>query len=301
MSKEANSPSLNDWVGRQIDVQIVMDGLDGSPPAGSDVWRATEPVIHIQQKMGAMRPHPPEEVFTTEDPPIDISSVDFENGPIEIDELLGLYLPDLLKIKIYKRPIDLASGALKVEPADLEHVVRVHEYAHAFVHLGTEQAPPQDWEIFIGERHHFFSQISEHAHELLAQLITWGLLGSRTLQDAFLKLMARQSEEYQLSDDEREISLPAISYLLKLLRSGAFQSPGDLPQPEWQLADMLREALLVVSSGSRGLTQKQRPPISDGVAGKQLLRFAGTIGEDDLQVMSQSVDEACEKIDLDEW
>jgi len=38
-----------------------------------------------------------------------------------------------------------------------------------------------------------------------------------------------------------------------------------------------------------------------GVPGKQLLRFAGTIGPDDIQAMKQAIEAGCEKVDMDEW
>ncbi len=38
-----------------------------------------------------------------------------------------------------------------------------------------------------------------------------------------------------------------------------------------------------------------------GVSGQQLLRFAGTIPFDDLQLMQEAIEQGCEQIDLDEW
>ncbi|MGB3459425.1 MAG: hypothetical protein WBB08_09065 [Halobacteriota archaeon] len=38
-----------------------------------------------------------------------------------------------------------------------------------------------------------------------------------------------------------------------------------------------------------------------GVPGKQLLHFAGTIGEDDLQAMSRAIETECERVDWNEW
>ncbi len=37
-----------------------------------------------------------------------------------------------------------------------------------------------------------------------------------------------------------------------------------------------------------------------GVAGRELLRFAGTIEEDDLQMMAQAIEDGCERVDLNE-
>jgi hypothetical protein len=41
--------------------------------------------------------------------------------------------------------------------------------------------------------------------------------------------------------------------------------------------------------------------VPKGVPGKQLLRFAGTIPADDLQMMAQAIEVGCEKVDWDEW
>ena len=38
-----------------------------------------------------------------------------------------------------------------------------------------------------------------------------------------------------------------------------------------------------------------------GVAGQQLVRFAGKIDEDDLDLMSHAIEEGCERVDLNEW
>ena len=38
-----------------------------------------------------------------------------------------------------------------------------------------------------------------------------------------------------------------------------------------------------------------------GVEGKSLLRFEGSISTDDLQLMSQAIEEGCEKVDINEW
>ncbi len=38
-----------------------------------------------------------------------------------------------------------------------------------------------------------------------------------------------------------------------------------------------------------------------GVHGSSLLQFAGTIGESDLEAMSQAIEDGCQRIDADEW
>ncbi len=38
-----------------------------------------------------------------------------------------------------------------------------------------------------------------------------------------------------------------------------------------------------------------------GVPGKQLLRFAGTIPSEDLKRMSAAIEEGCEQVEINEW
>jgi hypothetical protein len=38
-----------------------------------------------------------------------------------------------------------------------------------------------------------------------------------------------------------------------------------------------------------------------GTPGQQLLRFAGSIPFDDLQLMREAIQQDCERVDLDEW
>ena len=38
-----------------------------------------------------------------------------------------------------------------------------------------------------------------------------------------------------------------------------------------------------------------------GVAGAQLLRFAGTIPMNDIQVMRETIEQGCEQVDSNEW
>lgn len=47
--------------------------------------------------------------------------------------------------------------------------------------------------------------------------------------------------------------------------------------------------------------EKGRTGEKIGVKGKDLLRFAGLIEEDDLRLMEEAIERDCEKISLDEW
>jgi hypothetical protein len=48
-------------------------------------------------------------------------------------------------------------------------------------------------------------------------------------------------------------------------------------------------------------TQALALSLPKGVPGKQLLRFAGVIEADDTRVMSQAIEEGCERVDENEW
>lgn len=41
--------------------------------------------------------------------------------------------------------------------------------------------------------------------------------------------------------------------------------------------------------------------IPKGVDGKSLLRFEGAISDEDLRIMSQAIEENCERVDVNKW
>ena len=48
-------------------------------------------------------------------------------------------------------------------------------------------------------------------------------------------------------------------------------------------------------------TQALTLSVPKGVPGKQLLHFAGSIPEDDLQIMAAAIETECESVDLNDW
>jgi hypothetical protein len=46
---------------------------------------------------------------------------------------------------------------------------------------------------------------------------------------------------------------------------------------------------------------KQQTDQIIGTSGQQLLRFAGVISSEDLELMSKTIEEDCEQIDINEW
>jgi hypothetical protein len=55
---------------------------------------------------------------------------------------------------------------------------------------------------------------------------------------------------------------------------------------QWQVLEFVRA---LVKAGVRG------------TPGQQLLRFAGSIHPDDLQLMREAIEQDCEWVDIDEW
>lgn len=75
------------------------------------------------------------------------------------------------------------------------------------------------------------------------------------------------------------MSIYVIDQVVEQLRS--------MPQPlQWEVLEF-----------ARTLTSSK----VQGVSGQQLLRFAGTIPIDDLQLMQEAIEQNCEQVDLNEW
>jgi hypothetical protein len=76
------------------------------------------------------------------------------------------------------------------------------------------------------------------------------------------------------------MSISVIDQVVEQLRA--------MPQPlQWQVLEFARTLI--------DSTKVQ------GVSGQQLLRFAGAIPSDDLQLMQEAIVQGCEQVDLDEW
>lgn len=200
---------------RWVAERIFIDTLSRSDES-SKAERSLLPQVLVQQELGLIGPTYPVETITDERAPIDITTVDIEEGPIPIDRLLGEYLPERRAIRIYKTEIERVARSLKCEDHLLQTKVRLHEYGHAFVHLGLEAVDstrlphvgrgpvieePGDWEEFIASRSALFRSIQEETHELLAQVAAWCLLqGYQRGRDVMLRLMGKQSKLYHLSE-----------------------------------------------------------------------------------------------------
>lgn len=136
-----------------------------------------------------------------------------------IDVLYGSYNPASRSIEIYIDNIR-RDATLFGEVRDFLQVVRLHEYAHATMHLGIrlDQAVDYldsigsdgytDWKAFFDERGRALQQSDAASQEYLAQAVTLsaiaGLPDSRQsdrLRATFDALEARQPPHYVVPDD----------------------------------------------------------------------------------------------------
>jgi hypothetical protein len=142
-----------------------------------------------------------------------------EDGWRPIDVIYGSYNPIGRQIEIYIHNIR-RDASLFGEFADVLQIVRLHEYAHAVVHLGVrvDQAVNSldvigvsgytDWHTFLDQRARAFEDIDLASHEYLAQAVTLAAIAglppspqSEQLRAAFDHLEARQPPQYVLPDD----------------------------------------------------------------------------------------------------
>lgn len=63
-----------------------------------------------------------------------------------------------------------------------------------------------------------------------------------------------------------------------------------------RMARLPEEEQLRVLAFVKGLT-----PAIEGISGKDLLKFSGTIGHTDLQMIAKAIEEGCERVDRSEW
>jgi hypothetical protein len=220
---------------------------------------ADPPLLVQEANLEVFRPSSPAEVYSTDQPAFSPRSPEEENW-IPIDVLLGRYEAGRRTIKIFYRNVwKYASSHLRCRPADLEYVVRVHEYCHALVHLGAswlEQAPllepplgavHTDWKSFLRARAKAFRSLPRDTHELLAQVLCWVAIGTlqphawaNDLQEVFLALMSRQPPEYRLAPEILSKAPYADpTEMLSWVRETPRQLPPNVPSPNREVTEAL--------------------------------------------------------------
>ena len=148
----------------------------------------------------------PSEVTSKKEPPISLTD---RSESIVIDGTLGLYDPSKRKITVFQKGIKRAAKILRARPEDLLQIVRLHEWSHALLHLGLEEAEYKSvlqnnslWTDQLARLDSWFNALEPNLHETLAQLLTRESL--RLLRD-------------QATIPEAQASLDRIQELFKLL------------------------------------------------------------------------------------
>jgi hypothetical protein len=96
-----------------------------------------------------------------------------------IDGTLGLYDPSKKEITVFQKGVKRAARFLRARPEDLLQIVRLHEWAHALLHLGLEEAEYKSvlqndslWVDQLARLDSWFNGLEPNLHEILAQLLT---------------------------------------------------------------------------------------------------------------------------------
>lgn len=209
------------------------DRLDAMVWAASDVLltaaglriggRTVKPALLVQQIFGGMWPSTPREVFSEEIPPRDTSE------SITIDTM-GAYCPDAREIKIYTQLIETFSASHELVRDDVEFIVRVHEYSHAFVHIGVvDCAHFEDEGLFLSSRRNVYGSIVGATHELLAQAVTWIALGENTdLRETLEAMLPSQPAEYNLTPELKANLCPGVLRCFLSLMHSCFFTEAEL-------------------------------------------------------------------------
>jgi hypothetical protein len=129
--------------------------------------------------------HFPTEQQSDEEPPFRLG---VKADTIPIDELLGRYEPDYQKITIFRRGIKEVAQRLSLGELDITRIVRLHEWAHALIHIGLSQGErlrvtgdEMLWPGLLALGTATFHRLDRGLHERLAQLIVYhGLQSQRS-------------------------------------------------------------------------------------------------------------------------
>ena len=68
-----------------------------------------------------------------------------------------------------------------------------------------------------------------------------------------------------------------------------------------QVVSRLRQMPKGMQQQVPSFTEKLQASLPEGVPGRSLLAFAGAIRADDLRLISEAIEEGCERVDSDEW
>lgn len=182
---------------------------------------------------------------------------------LPIDILFGAYSPVQHTITIFIDSIRKHASRIGATPAELTHIVRVHEYAHAIVHLGIPFASAEKemltfdgdltaWHLVLNRRTCWFKSMKAELHELLAQALTYGVLQTgpnpEKMIGVFEELEKKQPAHYQLSK-EVKLQIANADWPMILNAARGENSAADLVLNENDLVNGIRH-LILCPSGS---------------------------------------------------
>lgn len=252
---------LSEWATAEAVAKRLMSG------GRNTGTKSLEPAALLGQACGfSMTSFGPQEFFSPKQPAV-VSSGGQSNQSDElpIDVLFGTYQPATRRIELFHKNIQHYAPAFTAEFPQLLKIVRLHEYAHALVHLGTEvESVPSDlglvdadgntdWPAFEVARTNQFEAIDTETHEFLAQALTYAALTklastgqSYGLLEVFDRLEAKQPAHYVLpADIKAVITRVDWSLLLNILRDASQMAVAPLGNSQRQIA----EALVRASTG----------------------------------------------------
>jgi hypothetical protein len=130
--------------------------------------------------------HHPSETESDEEPPICLAA---QGDVIAIDGVLGLYNPEAQEITIFRKGINRVAETLDSRPADLKFLVRLHEWAHALLHVGLQETDRLSvtrneslWPAHFARATIWFRALDANLREPLPQLLTHHALRSLQAQ-----------------------------------------------------------------------------------------------------------------------
>ena len=148
--------------------------------------------------------HFPSEIPSDEEPPV---RLDEHAEVIPIDEFLGRYSPQRQEVKIFRRGIEQAASRLSLPPQDITFLIRLHEWAHALLHLGLPEEnrlrvteDDKLWPETLAKATAAFHALESGLHERLAQLIVHHAVQSLRSEAKHLeaqKLLDRLAQTFQ--------------------------------------------------------------------------------------------------------
>lgn len=187
----------------------------------------------------------PKEVLSDEEPP---TTIEERAEIIPIDEYLGLYEPNRIKITVFNKGIENASTIIKCNPKHLRCIVRLHEWSHALIHIALSKddglralKEESYWEECLEQSNQIYGSMETKLHEHLAQLLTYhslNLICDKSehpeakefvghVIKTFQELNKRQPSEYKINDHfkiPRDRIIRSIDLLKKGWLKGVFDA-----------------------------------------------------------------------------